>query len=343
MAFPPPITSPSPAIKRESPDPNDSSTAKRQRRSYHRHHQLQIPFKSIPVTSESPTNPVSVDQHLHASIARILQDVGYQDADPVAVNSLRNNAEEYILHILSYVRESMLSCRRIQPIPPDFEHALRYNYIPINSLQPHLKPLSAICSPPFPPASVSDDVTSSLPLKDRKSIESPRKTDAKEYDEITLPQDFAFLGPQLNLMQVGQDANPYIPTNFPRFPSKHTYQETPVFVTKRETDPEKIRERATEEGRLGEEALRKLARAAKDNHFHGGADQEKRLWGRENENMESMFEKTLKALIKSGSMRGTSPRDLGPIVNSERVFWRKPGVRNTVAQGSDITARGGIS
>jgi hypothetical protein len=109
--------------------------------------------------------------------------------------------------------------------------------------------------------------------------------------------------------------------------------------TKRETDPRKIREQATEEGRLGEEALRKLAHAAKDGHLGSTEHREKSLWGRKNENMESMFEKTLKALSKksaavpkkdtelgeaTSSILGvTGKLDLGPIVNCDRVYWRK--------------------
>jgi transcription initiation factor TFIID subunit 8 len=59
-----------------------------------------------------------------------------------------------------------------------------------------------------------------------------------------------------------KETRSYIPSHFPPFPSKHTYKSTPVF-TERENDPRKIRERATEEGILAEQSLRKLMAAQK--------------------------------------------------------------------------------
>ena len=41
---------------------------------------------------------------------------------------------------LSYVTESMLSCRRAQPIPLDYEYALRRHGLTDSLLRPHLKP-----------------------------------------------------------------------------------------------------------------------------------------------------------------------------------------------------------
>jgi hypothetical protein len=133
--------------------------------------------------------------------------------------------------------------------------------------------------------------------------------------------------------------NGHIPAHFPQFPSKHTYRFTPVY-TDRETDPQKIRELGTEDGRHGEEALRKLARAAyKDTHVSGVGKGEKRLWGRKSETMESMFEKTIRAVTKKnnkvsegdGKVEGgqkpakfsLASLELAPIVNCERTYWRK--------------------
>lgn len=217
----------------------------------------------------------------------------------------------------------MLSSRRIQPIPQDFEHALTRYHLSPDDLLPYLK------SPP------TVEPTPTLLLS------PPPKEDAFK----AIP----FLGPQLS----GEDdraRSAYIPKHFPEFPSKHTYRYTPVF-TEREADPRKIRERATEDGRYGEEALRKLARAAFQDNQLGSAGREKKLWGRRMESMDSMFEKTVKAVAKKSQKNTTltgaaAPMeiDLGagadvemkpsrsklslnielpPIINCERDFWRR--------------------
>lgn len=218
----------------------------------------------------------------------------------------------------------MTACRRIQPIPQDFEHALRRSFITVDDLSPHLKPLGAVEPTPM-------------------LLPSPPPEEKDPFD--------AFAGmPVLDPHLSGEDdraRSAYIPPHFPQFPSKHTYRYTPVF-TEREQDPRKIRERATEDGRHGEEALRKLARAAfKDTHAGAVSQREKRLWGRKLENMESMFEKTVRGLAKKAQRNlatnkteplpmeidgAAAPKpskspltniELGPIVNCERGFWRK--------------------
>lgn len=223
------------------------------------------------------------------------------------------------MHFTLYVRQSMSACRRIQPIPQDFELALSQNFISLDDLSPYLKLTKPI-----------DPVPTILPSP-------PPENDPFD--------DFAGM-PILDSHLSGEDdrvRNPHIPPHFPQFPSKHTYRHTPIF-TEREIDPRKLRERATEDGRYGEEALRKLARAAfKDAQGIGGG-RDKRLWGRRNESAESMFEKTMKALTKKaqktaaesapGSQgeakaKAAATVELGPIVNCERSFWRKPASAST--------------
>ncbi|KAF3482639.1 bromodomain associated domain-containing protein [Arthroderma uncinatum] len=334
--------SPQNSAKRPSSDIECASPAKKQRQSYRRHHRLREFAEFGGPGAEILNDSKSIDTQLNASIGRVLGEVGFDGIEPVVLDSFRNNVEErtiyrllfqliiYVdvrfvdqkkmialdmLHFLSYVRHSMTSSRRVQPIPQDFEHALRYHSIRVDSLRPHLKAFPhTIQSSPSTPTTKS-------------SLLTPPPED--DDDEPIPARNFAFLGPELNVTNDDSKRTSYIPKNFPRFPSKHTYQETPVYATKREMNPEKIRERATEEGRLGEEALRKLTRAARDGQASTRGQRERSLWGRKNESMDSMFEKTLKALMKSSSAGSGKQGDiastlgLGPIVNSSRVYWRK--------------------
>lgn len=232
-----------------------------------------------------------------------------------------------VLRFTSHVRQSMLASRRVQPIPHDFELALSRHRISPDDLSPYLKGSRAARTTSFP--------ATLLP--------SP----PPEEDDFT---SVAFLGSQLS----GEDdraRSAYIPQHFPQFPSKHTYRYTSVF-TERDADPRRIRERATEDGRHGEEALRKLARAAFQDNQMRSTGREKRLWGRKMESMDSMFEKTVKAVAKkspksaglagaaasmeidsgagpdvdmkpSRSKTSLSVVELPPVINCERDFWRR--------------------
>jgi hypothetical protein len=224
----------------------------------------------------------------------------------------------------------MLSSRRLQPIPQDFEYALNHHRITPDDLRPYLKspPAVAPIRPSLPSPPPEDEVKRKLPF--------------------------------LNALR-GEESETnrsYVPRHFPDFPSKHTYSSTPVF-TERDNDPRKIRERAAEDGRHGEEALRKLASAAYRDSPTGAIGRDKKLWGRRMESMETMFEKTVKGLAKKlqkdplaapGLNATATPameidigpieadpkvrskawnQEMGPIVNCERDYWR----RTTAASG----------
>lgn len=151
-----------------------------------------------------------------------------------------------------------------------------------------------------------------------------------------------FLGPLLN-GPPDKQAKAFVPKHFPNFPSKHTYKATAEFPD-RESDPRKVRERATEEGRLGEEALRRLVGASSDTPAHGSsqADGPKNARTRRKQ----MFLEIMAAFAGDGegmeidgnpgykgkggqeegegtSMASGSGR-LHSAVNSEKRYWRKP-------------------
>ncbi|PYH48627.1 uncharacterized protein BP01DRAFT_371554 [Aspergillus saccharolyticus JOP 1030-1] len=316
-----------PSIKRSvSSLPDDGlnvSDTKRVKRHYHHHHRLQSPVNPA-LPEPAIVDDACIDKLLNRSIGQYLQTCGFELADPAALDAFRRVTEEYILSVASYVRQSMLASRRIQPIPHDFDDALRRHSVSPNDLLPHI--------PPHPRL---EPVSTLLPSP-------PPEEDSFK----TLPS----LGPQLS-GDNDRVRSSHIPKHFPAFPSKHTYRHTPVF-TEREQDARKIRERATEDGRHGEEALRKLARAAFKDHQFGSSAREKKPWGfRRTETMDGMFEKTVKGLAKRVQRTATVPGpaapmeidsgagldtevkptrsklalsiELPPIINCERDFWRR--------------------
>ncbi|KAJ5153524.1 uncharacterized protein N7482_010002 [Penicillium canariense] len=304
----------------------EAADIKRAKHHYHHHHRLAQPITLPQACEPAVQDDNNVEHLMNRSIGQLLRDAGFDLADPAALSSFRSAAEEYLLHISKFVRQSMLSSRRLQPIPQDFEHALKHHRISPDDLRPYLKSPQTVAPIPtlLPSPPPEDEVTLNLPF--------------------------------LNALRVQESETnrSYVPKHFPDFPSKHTYSSTAVF-TERDNDPRKIRERAAEDGRHGEEALRKLASAAFRDNPTSSSGRDKQLWGKRMESMETMFEKTVKGLarklqkdplaapgmnatlgsameIDSGPVmegdakmrsKGSWNLEMGPIVNCERDFWRR--------------------
>ncbi|KAF2092231.1 hypothetical protein K490DRAFT_20106, partial [Saccharata proteae CBS 121410] len=168
---------------------------------------------------------------LMRAISVTLSAVGFDSVKPSALEAFRAEVDEYMRHFLSDVKTSMQICRRGRPLPQDFAHALAQSGFKPSDLESQLQlPIPpSITQPPIPPPPPEDDAP---------------------------PQLEEILGEELSGVSE-KTQRPYIPTHLPAFPSKHTWQSTPVFSA-RETDPRKIREKATKEGVMAEQALRKL-------------------------------------------------------------------------------------
>lgn len=145
------------------------------------------------------------------------------------------------------------------------------------------------------------------------------------HNHVELPP--AVLGSELGGQTALKKFHPN-PSFLPPLPSAHTYKTTAVFPI-RETDSRRIRELATEEGKLGEQALRKLAGAVKLDATHSvdpqthkqaissqvGRPQTKRQKQPRITEAE-LFEETMRDLLKAES----DGFELGPIVTSEKSY-----------------------
>lgn len=209
------------------------------------------------------------------------------------------------------VRQSMLSCRRTQAIAQDFLQALHTHQLSLRALIPHLEP-------PVP--------------KRRARIALPYESpeEVEQYDHHLLGAVLNDAPPELKRCK--------LPNKLPPLPSKHTYKATSD-TPEREEDPRKIRERATEEGRLGEEALRRLMSArVTDRPSSTKAGQGAKsmrakrdeLW---RETMQAASTQYLSEQSKNAdsmeldSSTHETGSDYGRItsaVNADRKYWRKP-------------------
>ncbi len=230
-------------------------------------------------------------------------------------------------HYLADVRQSMLSCRRTQAIPQDFLQALHTHQLSLRSLLPHL-------DPPVNPSRTQFPLQIETAQEDRE-------------------QHLRFLGPLLNA-DPNEKLRAYVPNHFPQLPSKHTYKSTPEYA-EHEQDPRKVREKATEEGRLGEEALRRLVGAGADKSPQESRQGRKTLSARVMrdqvwmETMQAVTQETPDSMdfdmdnsIGKGKQKEGDPLPglsfgygrLGQAVNAEKRYWRKPAPQSREANGS---------
>ncbi|OQO06073.1 hypothetical protein B0A48_08661 [Cryoendolithus antarcticus] len=184
-------------------------------------------------TELTPQDPAVAEQQLLKSITASLTLAGFDGADSTALEMFRGLVEEYMLSILTDVREGMDAQRRATPTATDFSWALSR----VGSTRS--------------PAQLHDYMKSGLP----EPISYPPLLDPSP--ALATAPDFSSL-----LQPLIERPLAYVPPHFPSLPSQHAWKSTPVFAS-RETDARKIREKATEEGKLAEGALRKLAAAAK--------------------------------------------------------------------------------
>lgn len=193
------------------------------------------------------------------------------------------------------VQQSMLSSRRAATIPYDFAYALRRDGLDRIALQPHLEPPVA------------------LPNLGPRELEPP----VEVVDDEQLIQ---LLGPELN-GEVDKNSHGYIPKHLPPFPSKHTYKSTAA-ETKRESDPRKLREKATEAAKYGEDALRRLTKRRKAG---GQKELRKAATGdKYRRERHALWEKAMSTFAPQKSASADDDEEeYGTIVNAEKKYWRK--------------------
>ena len=193
----------------------------------------------------------------------------------------------------------MQAARRTVPIPPDFDSALNVLDLP----QPDDQLITYRTKPQTNPT----------------LYPTPPPEDSF-HDNTELPTDF--LGPELD-GKAALKRFTFTTSTLPPLPSAHTYKDTAVYA-QRETDSRKLRELATEEGKLGEQALRKLAGAVKIDAAHPGeVESKKEVPSRSHRGRrrqvddtaeETDFESAVRALLQA------EPEgfELGPIVTTEK-------------------------
>lgn len=219
--------------------------------------------------------------------------------------------------LMADMRKSMLSSRRTQATAQDFLQTLHTHQLSLRALLPHLRP-------PISVRSARVTLPHELPVKD------------EQYSH-------QFLGARSNGALL-EKSKPYIPRNFPVLPSKHTYKATAEYPV-REEDARKVREQATGEGRLGEEALRRLVSArAVDRppsvptgrRVKSVREKRDEMWKETMQAMSSIHASGKSHMSDSMELDETGQRNdlsdasrseydrVSSAVNADKRYWRKP-------------------
>ena len=210
------------------------------------HHSLQH-TQSMPAHVEpAPQDPVFIQGQLLRSIATALALAGFDSVKPTALEMFRSHVEEHMLRLATDVRASMEGSRRTRPVPQDLSVALA------SARSAHTASLLA----------------PQLKLRLPQAVSYPSIDEAEPAPQSTLDHT-DLLAPLMS-----KETPSYIPAHFPRLPPRHAWVSTPVFP-EREGDTRKIRERATQEGMLAEQALRRLATAAKTGAIKAAKDKQR--------------------------------------------------------------------
>lgn len=191
---------------------------------------------------------------------------------------------------LAQVRKSMSSARRTTSVPNDWIYALKSVGIGRSSiLEKHL------------------DTGNVPPLLLQPPFEPPVPADPPP------PNLEGLLGPELS-GRAEKETRKYIPAHLPPFPPKHAWRATPIF-TQRENDPRKIREKATEEGILAEQSLRKLMAAQKAG-LQGSKTRRHRKSARMKES-EALWQEAMKDVIREEEKEAEHRQHLQQMVEEE--------------------------
>lgn len=315
------------AKKRRTPDRSDVEAAgepvsKRRRM---KEGEMQLSPTEYAITTVSDSRPSFNEEPSHLlrrATAIVLEHIGFDGATKEALESLCGEVETCKCYcynklvkprhivtttdatkFLSFVAESMLSARRSSPTPLDFEYALRREGLTARLLKPHLKP----------PVAASKVKPLFISVPQQELVHRP----------------FAALTGEDLSGDSDKRIKAYIPKQFPTFPSKHTYKSTEVKLD-RETDPRKIREKAAEEARHGEEALRRLVKAGKaGDHRSARRAAEKSAKQKKRHEMweDAMAELATVKLPINSSSGGDNSEEQIILVNAENPYMRKPAPR----------------
>ncbi|KAG1461279.1 hypothetical protein G6F56_005761 [Rhizopus delemar] len=168
-------------------------------------------------------------------VSIIAKEVGFQGIQPAALETLSNSLGSYLERLLIKSHLYAELGNRAKPNVHDITKSLYDAKVDIPSFEYYL----------------SDTMTSKgkkylrLSRSDKSTLESTPEFLPSDNEDSDEEEEQESIRPS------------YVSENFPTFPSKHSFRQTPIYI-KRPDDPQKVRELNSEQSRTVEENLKKL-------------------------------------------------------------------------------------
>ncbi|KAG0186762.1 hypothetical protein DFQ28_007330 [Apophysomyces sp. BC1034] len=173
-------------------------------------------------------------------VSLLAQEAGFHSAEVSALDTMADLLGLYLERLLSTTHSYADLANRTRPNTHDLAQSLEDQGIPLSSL---LKYVERFRSAPIA------KVSSSLTLRTEQS----RKSTVEKMPQFLPSEDEE----EDEDLEEATDLPVYVPAHLPRFPSKHSFKQTPVYI-QRPDDPQKVRELNSQQSRTVEENLKRL-------------------------------------------------------------------------------------
>ncbi|KAK7207181.1 transcription factor TFIID complex subunit 8 C-term-domain-containing protein [Myxozyma melibiosi] len=219
--------------------------------------------------------------------AMMLQALAYQ-CTPSALQMFAILGEEYFLHLLSRLHSIAMIQRRNLPSVHDLAFLMTEEGIHTSDLEDEYMRSQFIFQPQLP----SDEANETAGTLQSGEGDSPSLQEIDSWNKRQ--QELSLLAPTTRKKEELE----YIPSWMPPLPADYTYRTTPTYPA-RTTNPKDIREKIIEEGRVVEQALRKLGAMSRGSDgatqsgqlsLLGDADEQYGAMNRSNSANEKMFD-----------------------------------------------------
>ncbi|KAI9309612.1 hypothetical protein BJ944DRAFT_226705 [Cunninghamella echinulata] len=186
-----------------------------------------------------------IDESIKKIVAIISRDIGFESIDQAALLSLTNLLSSYLETLLLSTHSYAEIGNRIRPNYHDIQQSLRNSGVDLLALEQYAEQYKIN----------NDQVLSELDLlklerSNETTIEPIPDFLASDEDEVDENEDKG------SVDETHTDSS-YVPAYLPKFPSKHSFRQTPVYIDRPDNQLQ-IREINSQQSRTVEENLKRL-------------------------------------------------------------------------------------